>query len=275
VDAQSFAVSLMGLQLSVGGWLWLNRWWNRTGHHEKNFTDRLRWSPPPGHFAALFLLSLGIIFLLPGPLNGCWGDALPEASPLIGGCLAQCALAALWLGLSRCGSLAYARNCSPVRLSPWQLAKGALLHYLYAAPIVFLCLSLGFFLLIGLQRLGLPVSIEPQELVLLLRNQPAPLTVASLFLAAALIAPIGEELLFRGALYRFLNGHYGSRGAAWGTALTFSLIHGNAAAFFPILALSLLLTSIYKREGNLPLCMAVHGLFNANSILLSLWGSAS
>ena len=48
----------------------------------------------------------------------------------------------------------------------------------------------------------------------------------SMFLYASILAPIGEELLFRGYVLRSLK-PFGKRFAIWGSAILFGLLHGN------------------------------------------------
>jgi len=50
------------------------------------------------------------------------------------------------------------------------------------------------------------------------------------WLAAALIAPLGEELLFRGYLWGVLQRHYGTWWAVIGTALLFAIGHSTSAS---------------------------------------------
>lgn len=50
------------------------------------------------------------------------------------------------------------------------------------------------------------------------------------WLAAALIAPLGEELLFRGYLWGALQRHYGTWWAVIGTALLFAIGHSTSAS---------------------------------------------
>lgn len=48
----------------------------------------------------------------------------------------------------------------------------------------------------------------------------------SMFLYASILAPVGEELLFRGYVLRSLK-PFGTRFAVWGSAILFGLFHGN------------------------------------------------
>ena len=77
------------------------------------------------------------------------------------------------------------------------------------------------------------------------------------------IAPVGEELLFRGILYPAIR-QAGFPGVAlWGTSLLFAAIHVNLGIFVPLLLLALVLAQLYERTGNLLASFAAHVLFNA------------
>ena len=81
--------------------------------------------------------------------------------------------------------------------------------------------------------------------------------------AAVLLAPLGEELVFRGVLYRFVREAGYPRLALWGTSALFAAIHVNAVAFAPLFALALVLTVLYERTGNLLAPIIAHSIFNA------------
>ena len=88
--------------------------------------------------------------------------------------------------------------------------------------------------------------------------------------AALLLAPVVEEMLFRGILYPAVKQFGHPRLALWGTSLFFALIHANVMTFTPLLVLSLLLTWLYERTGNLLAPVSAHMLFNlANYLLLT------
>jgi membrane protease YdiL (CAAX protease family) len=81
--------------------------------------------------------------------------------------------------------------------------------------------------------------------------------------AAVLLAPVAEEVLFRGILYPAIKqtGHPGL--ALWGTALLFAAVHMNAVTFVPLAVLALVLTALYERTNNLLAPITAHMLFNA------------
>jgi membrane protease YdiL (CAAX protease family) len=91
-----------------------------------------------------------------------------------------------------------------------------------------------------------------------------------LIVFATVIAPVAEEVFFRGVLYRGLKQIGYPRVALWGTALAFAAIHKSLAIFVPLFILSLLLSWLYDKTRNLLASIAAHSVFNTlNVILLS------
>ena len=82
-------------------------------------------------------------------------------------------------------------------------------------------------------------------------------------IATILIAPIGEEILFRGILYPWAKRRFSQQLALWGTAILFGAIHANLASFVPLTMLAVLLVWLYEYTGNLLAPIAVHCVFNA------------
>ncbi len=92
-------------------------------------------------------------------------------------------------------------------------------------------------------------------------------------LSAVVLAPIVEELFFRGLLQSMLR-RYTSRPwvAIVVTSLFFSLIHINYPnSMAPIFALSVALGYNYERCGRLYPVMLMHMIFNAVSVIDTLW----
>ena len=94
---------------------------------------------------------------------------------------------------------------------------------------------------------------------------------------AIVIAPIGEELFFRGVLFRSLRDRHGFWVGAMGSAVGFALIHyipGSAvdAALLMIVMFftGLALCFLYERRGTIVAPLAAHMTFNVIGILLIL-----
>jgi membrane protease YdiL (CAAX protease family) len=98
-------------------------------------------------------------------------------------------------------------------------------------------------------------------------NQADPLIA---ILATVVVAPIAEELFFRGVAFNAWAREYGLRAGIVLSALVFGLIHGSVAAFVPIFVLGLALAIIYRRTGNLASNIALHATFNGISVLIAL-----
>jgi uncharacterized protein len=88
-------------------------------------------------------------------------------------------------------------------------------------------------------------------------------------LAAALtcvIAPIGEEFLFRGFIFTALRNWRGPWTAAVVSGLLFGLVHVGSAPLLdlvPLAALGFGLCALYRQTGSLYPCIAVHSLNNS------------
>lgn len=84
---------------------------------------------------------------------------------------------------------------------------------------------------------------------------------AAAILSACVLAPICEEILFRGILADRLS-RYGQGRAAVVSALLFGLFHGNLTQFFYAFGLGLLLAAVYFKTGRLIVPITLHTLFN-------------
>ena len=82
-------------------------------------------------------------------------------------------------------------------------------------------------------------------------------------IATVVLAPAAEETLFRGILYPAIKQAGYPRLALWLTSFAFAGMHANAVAFLPLLVLSLLLTALYEKTGNLLAPIMAHALFNS------------
>jgi uncharacterized protein len=118
------------------------------------------------------------------------------------------------------------------------------------------------------------VRMEPQEqqAVHALRVSSTWSNRLSLALLALLLAPLLEEIFFRGILYPAIKQAGFPRLAFWGVSIAFACVHFNVSTFIPLLVLALLLTLLYERTDNLLAPISAHALFNGlNFALLYLF----
>ncbi|QTN30826.1 CPBP family intramembrane metalloprotease [Akkermansiaceae bacterium] len=114
-----------------------------------------------------------------------------------------------------------------------------------------------------LDKLGVE---KVQDTVTMFQTEKDIVVLVLLAVAAALVAPICEEIVFRGYLYPVAKKYAGPWVAALATALIFSAAHGSFSALLPLFAFGLALVAIYEFTGSIWAPMAVHFLFNSATV---------
>ena len=109
-----------------------------------------------------------------------------------------------------------------------------------------------------------------QTTVELLRESSSPFRLLYMGLVTVVMAPIAEELLFRGVLYPAVLQHQGRLVAMAGTSAVFGLIHANLLTMLPLFAIAMVLTVLYERTRNLLAPILAHALFNLANFLMLL-----
>jgi membrane protease YdiL (CAAX protease family) len=109
---------------------------------------------------------------------------------------------------------------------------------------------------------------EEQEAVQALRTAVSWPERFGLGVVTIVLAPIAEEILFRGIIYPAVKMAGFPRLALWGTSVLFALIHFNVAIFVPLVVLAICLTVLYEKTGNLLSSITTHALFNAVNFTL-------
>lgn len=85
--------------------------------------------------------------------------------------------------------------------------------------------------------------------------------------SAIVVAPICEEVIFRGYLYGVAKRYCGPIAAALGSALIFSAAHTSLVALLPLALFGLVLVWLYERTGSLWTPIAAHACFNALTVV--------
>jgi membrane protease YdiL (CAAX protease family) len=121
----------------------------------------------------------------------------------------------------------------------------------------------------GPQQATLRVVAEHMDdpLIPVLEAVAGPTPMIWLFVLLAVIAPIGEEVFFRGFVYGGLRARWGVPVAALVSAGFFAAVHMQLVHGFPIFLLGLLLAVVYERSGSLVPVMVTHGLNNVIAVL--------
>ena len=115
-------------------------------------------------------------------------------------------------------------------------------------------------------------KVEEQTAVQMVLSADSPWLSAYTVFFAVVLAPLGEEFLFRGLLFSTAK-RYGLTKLGWiGVSFLFALIHFNAPTFLPLFALALALTWLYEKTEGLLAPFMAHSLFNlVNLVWLLLY----
>jgi membrane protease YdiL (CAAX protease family) len=124
--------------------------------------------------------------------------------------------------------------------------------------------------------LGWIVDHPEQESVDLFRHITKPAQIAAFLLQAVLLAPMVEELFFRGFLLGFLKNYTSTGFALVLSAGVFAFAHANLGSVVQLWVLGLVLGLAYEHFGSLLLPMGIHACWNfftALSLLLERGGN--
>lgn len=83
-------------------------------------------------------------------------------------------------------------------------------------------------------------------------------------------APVIEELLYRGLIFRTLDGQIAAPLAIVGSALWFAAAHFQPVQFAGLFVIGLVLATCVQRTGRLGMAIVTHAAFNATTVLLLL-----
>jgi membrane protease YdiL (CAAX protease family) len=110
---------------------------------------------------------------------------------------------------------------------------------------------------------------ELQAPVQLLQQQKWPAHLLAVqAITTVLIAPVGEEILFRGILYTAIKQRGRPQMALWVTAALFALIHFSPVNLLSLLFLAIVLAALYEKTKNLLAPILLHSAFNGIMFML-------
>ena len=89
-----------------------------------------------------------------------------------------------------------------------------------------------------------------------------------LLFIGSVLAPIGEEIFFRGMVYPVFKEKWGLKAGMIVSGMFFALLHFDVLRFFPLLLGGVGLAYIYEKSRSLFSCMLAHGLWNGVMIIL-------
>lgn len=120
----------------------------------------------------------------------------------------------------------------------------------------------------GLVLKAVHLEPQPQKIVELLKLSASLPAQLYLGMTAIVLAPLAEEILFRGILYTAVKQRGYPRLALWGSALLFGVAHAHAASFLPLVLFGVAQALLYERTTNLLAPVVSHAGFNAANFLM-------
>lgn len=144
---------------------------------------------------------------------------------------------------------------------PWQvLAASALMAVAALVPTSLLAeLSLRL------------TPADPEVAAFMQENMPT--TASGIVLAAVavvVVAPLAEEIIFRGLLHRMASGIWGPLAATAVSSLVFGILHGEAWILFGLIGVGAVLAFVFEATGSVTACWITHAVHNAISLFLMI-----
>jgi len=192
------------------------------------------------------LLAALLLFLGTYPLSLSLRDAWGAGATLACGALLVAGAAGVRFALLR--GVFRPRGSAARRVTEGLVVCAAALPLVYGAAVL-------------LQALGLTEVQSSVETI----AERRPGWVVHVVLAVA-VAPVVEEVVFRGCLYPALRGVHGWGPAALVSAITFGVVHAVPAVIVPMTLFGLALAWLAERTGSLLPPLAAHAAFNALTV---------
>lgn len=113
---------------------------------------------------------------------------------------------------------------------------------------------------------SLGLEYQPQIVIKWLLESDSVLTLSLITFSVVLVAPVVEEIFFRGFTYPALRKRFGAKGAILISSVYFSLIHFDFFVFLPIMILGVALAFLYERRQSVVAPIALHFFHNAYAV---------
>ncbi len=116
-----------------------------------------------------------------------------------------------------------------------------------------------------MQQLGIRA---PENLDVTRLFPVSPIGIAATVLASVVIAPLAEEVLFRGVVFAGLRDRWGQLAGILVSSGLFALVHLSAYQFVPVFILGMLLAVLASSTRSIWPSILCHALFNASGVAM-------
>jgi membrane protease YdiL (CAAX protease family) len=145
------------------------------------------------------------------------------------------------------------------------------LKYVIWTPLIYL-ITIILLLFVGLLNQYLltnffDIEIKPQDILEKFKELENSFEISIFVIGSAVIAPIYEELLFRGIIFPTLIQKTNFTIALVLSSLIFAVLHFHLSALLPLFVLSIILSITYLYTSTIWASISLHALFNLISII--------
>lgn len=109
-----------------------------------------------------------------------------------------------------------------------------------------------------------------QDPIRMVREGGTPAELFIMYAMIVIVAPICEEVAFRGGIFRFLHLRVPLAVSLGLSASLFALLHSNLYSFAPLMTIGITLALAYRESGSLISCFTFHAIFNSINLALIL-----
>lgn len=145
-----------------------------------------------------------------------------------------------------------------LRWLPLALVGGGLLYFFTT-----------FFL--GALSLLFPELAEPQNVSNIIAEAGSTWQIIAVIISVVILAPIGEELLFRGYIYHSLTPNYSPTVSMLITSAMFGAMHFDFLRFLPLTMVGFFLNLVAVKSKSLYGSMLMHATWNMVMVAVLLW----
>lgn len=151
--------------------------------------------------------------------------------------------------------------------SLFAFVKSAFSNFVMAISLAYLSYFVWNVALNFLKRFGINIDLEEQIPLKLLNDITNKFFLTLFVFQIIIIAPIVEELVFRGYVYIVLKSKSNKNVARIVTSIIFSLLHFNVAAFVPLFVFSMCLIKACEDSSDIREPIVMHSLFNTVGVI--------
>ncbi|MET3497900.1 CPBP family intramembrane glutamic endopeptidase [Variovorax boronicumulans] len=143
---------------------------------------------------------------------------------------------------------------------------------LIVPPVLLLVPGLMVAMSLALTLLAIIAPLSPGEQAMFSRMADGSVAAT---LAVCVVAPLLEEMLFRGIVLRGFLRRYSRGWAIFGSAVLFGAAHLNIYQFVVGVAMGMVLGWLYERTRSLIPCIALHAAYNTGALVVGDWPDAA